>query len=46
MSGRTVRGTMTQVNPRYTHDFGDCVPELLQIHRQVKRLTWPEEDHE
>ena len=46
MSGRTVRGTMTQVNPRYTHDFGACVPELLQVHRQVKRLAGLEDDHE
>lgn len=36
--GRKVEGTLVEVNPYYTHDFGKCVPELLYIGKQVRSL--------
>lgn len=29
--GRTLSGNLKTVNPSYTHNFGDTVPELLTI---------------
>jgi len=29
-TGRTVSGTLTEMNPHYEHSFGDFVPELQQ----------------
>ncbi len=37
LSGRTVSGTLVEVNPRYTHDFGDPIPELLKIGPHLKK---------
>jgi hypothetical protein len=37
-TGRIVEGKVIEMNPRYTHDFGDCVPELLYIGRQAKEI--------
>ncbi|SHH61759.1 2-amino-4-oxopentanoate thiolase subunit OrtA [Sporanaerobacter acetigenes] len=36
--GRKTSGTLIEINPYYTHDFGKCVPELLYIGRQVRSL--------
>lgn len=37
--GRKTSGTLIEINPYYTHDFGKCVPELLYIGRQVRSLV-------
>ncbi len=37
LSGRTVKGTLVEINPRYTHDFGNPVPELLRIGPELKK---------
>ncbi len=42
LSGRMVKGTLVEVNPRYTHDFGEPIPELLRIGPSLKRIL--EED--
>lgn len=36
LSGRIVSGTLVEINPRYTHDFGDPIPELLKIGPYLK----------
>lgn len=36
--GRRVKGKLVEVNPYYKHDFGQVVPELLYIGRQVRAL--------
>lgn len=36
--GRTVRGTLTDIRPGYTHSYGETLPELLEIGRQVRSL--------
>ena len=37
-AGRRVRGTLTEVNPAYTHGFGAPIPELSGIGREVRAL--------
>lgn len=36
--GRTVEGTMININPPYGHDFGRPVPELLPIGIELRSL--------
>lgn len=36
--GRIEKGALIRVNPGYTHSFGETVPELLQIGRQLRGL--------
>ena len=37
--GREVEGRLTNCCPGYQHDFGDWVPELAQVHRQVVEIV-------
>lgn len=37
-AGRTVEGTLTAVNPAYTHSFGPSVPELSGIGEELRKL--------
>ena len=37
-AGRRMRGTLTEVNPAYTHGFGAPIPELSSIGREVRAL--------
>lgn len=39
-TGREVKGTLLEVNPRFSHDFGDFVPELLDIGDTVRALVF------
>jgi hypothetical protein len=39
-TGRKVTGTLLEVNPRFSHDFGDFVPELLEIDDTVRALVF------
>jgi hypothetical protein len=43
-TGRRERGTLLEVNPTYTHGFGDFVPELLEISRQVRAVVFEGEE--
>ena len=36
LTSRIETGTLIAVNPSYHHDYGDFVPELLQIDKLVK----------
>ena len=36
--GRIVRGTLVDIHPGYTHSYGETLPELLQIGRQLRSL--------
>ncbi|MBP1918849.1 2-amino-4-oxopentanoate thiolase subunit OrtA [Youngiibacter multivorans] len=39
LTGRTVSGTLVQVNPTYDHGFGEeFIPEILYIGRDLKKL--------
>ncbi len=37
-AGRRLRGTLSAVNPPYTHGFGAPVPELSTIGREVRGI--------
>ena len=37
-SGRTVRGTLTEINPEYTHMFGRPIPELSPIAGEIRAI--------
>lgn len=38
ITGRKVSGKLVEVNPSYKHNFGEFVPELLQIGIQLKEM--------
>ncbi len=40
ITGRTVKGRLTEINPSYKHDFGSFVPELLKIDIQLKEILF------
>jgi len=41
--GRTFSGKLIAINPRYTHDFGKPVPELLSIGVELKEILGTDE---
>jgi len=44
--GRTVSGKLIEINPNYEHDFGECIPELLYIGRQLRGILEGGENNE
>ena len=38
LSGRTLEGELVEALPRYIHDFGDAIPELLEIGPRIRRM--------
>lgn len=44
--GRKEKGNLLNINPYYTHDYGKCIPELLQIGLQVKEILFGGECNE
>ncbi len=40
ITGRTASGTLVEHNPYYGHDYGKCLPELLQIGLQAKAIVF------
>lgn len=38
--GRIVKGTLVDDNPHYTHNYGDLVPEILIMERQLKEFLF------
>ena len=39
-TGREVTGTLLEINPRYAHDYGDFIPELLEIDDTARALLF------
>ena len=39
---RTFTGTLTEVNPAYTHQFGPPIPELLPIGKELRKILYLE----
>ncbi|SHJ50815.1 2-amino-4-oxopentanoate thiolase subunit OrtA [Paramaledivibacter caminithermalis] len=46
MTGRKVTGKLVEVNPSYTHSFGNTVPEVFKIGLQLREILFGGEDHE
>jgi hypothetical protein len=42
LCGRTMEGRLVAVNPRYEHDFGYPVPELLTIGQELREFLFGE----
>lgn len=40
LSGRSEQGLLVCENPVYKHDYGDFVPEILEINQMVKKLLF------
>ncbi|MDI3472024.1 MAG: 2-amino-4-ketopentanoate thiolase alpha subunit [Thermotogaceae bacterium] len=38
LSGRKIHGKLIEVNPKYRHDFGEPVPELLKIGIELRKI--------
>ncbi len=38
VAGRRLRGTLTRVNPAYTHGFGPPIPELVALGEEVRAI--------
>ena len=41
-TGRTLSGTLIEVNPAYTHQFGPPIPELLPIGKELREILYSE----
>jgi hypothetical protein len=41
-AGRTLSGTLTQVNPEYAHQFGRPIPELATIGKELREILYGE----
>ncbi|WP_066072302.1 2-amino-4-oxopentanoate thiolase subunit OrtA [Alkalithermobacter thermoalcaliphilus] len=46
ISGRTVKGELVDINPYYKHDYGKCIPEILQIGIQLREILSGGEENE
>ncbi|MCG8538656.1 MAG: 2-amino-4-ketopentanoate thiolase [Clostridia bacterium] len=46
ITGRKVVGKLVEVNPSYSHSFGNTVPEVFKIGLQLKEILFGGEDHE
>lgn len=42
--GRHETGTLCDVNPNYTHNYGSFVPELVLIQRQLREILYGGEE--
>lgn len=40
ITGRKVTGTLVEIAPTYTHSFGNHIPELLQIGKQLREILF------
>ncbi|MGQ9856618.1 MAG: 2-amino-4-oxopentanoate thiolase subunit OrtA [Fervidobacterium sp.] len=42
-TGRIVSGTLVAINPKYEHDFGEPVPELITIGMELREFLESDE---
>ena len=38
ITGRKIKGKLLETNPSYDHDFGEFIPEILTIDKQLKNI--------
>ncbi|MCT4595142.1 MAG: 2-amino-4-oxopentanoate thiolase subunit OrtA [Anaeromicrobium sp.] len=46
ITGRIEEGTLREVNPAYTHNYGKFIPELLQIGITLREILFGGEENE
>lgn len=39
-TGRIAKGTLLEENPHYTHSYGDFVPEIIEIDKQLRKIMF------
>lgn len=44
ITNRKIKGKLIEVNPVYRHNYGEFVPELLQIGLQAREILFGEEE--
>lgn len=44
ITNRIIKGKLIEVNPVYRHNYGEFVPELLQIGLQAREILFGEEE--
>ncbi|HEW91786.1 MAG TPA: 2-amino-4-ketopentanoate thiolase [Thermotogaceae bacterium] len=37
-SGRKISGKLIAINPKYIHDFGEPIPELIKVGPEVRKI--------
>jgi hypothetical protein len=42
--GRKISGKLIEINPQFDHGWGSCIPEILQIGKQVKGILFGEDN--
>ena len=38
ITGRIIKGNLLESNPSYKHDFGEFIPEIITIDKQLKEI--------
>lgn len=38
--GRSAKGTLVDEAPHYTHNFGDFIPEIMTMEKQIKDIMF------
>ncbi|ANQ53837.1 2-amino-4-oxopentanoate thiolase subunit OrtA [Thermosipho sp. 1070] len=38
LTGRLVKGELVAINPKYEHDFGEPVPELITVGLELRKI--------
>lgn len=38
ITGRIIKGNLLETNPSYDHDFGEFIPEILMIDKQLRKI--------
>ena len=46
ITGRKVKGILVEINPVYRHNYGEFVPEILQIGLQARKILFGGENNE
>ncbi|ABR30767.1 2-amino-4-ketopentanoate thiolase [Thermosipho melanesiensis] len=44
LTGRKVTGTLVSINPKYEHDFGEPIPELITVGLELRRILEGDND--
>lgn len=39
-ANRLEQGSMIEINPYYTHSYGKCIPEIVQIEKELKDIMY------
>lgn len=45
-TNRIISGEIVEVNPTFTHSFGNFIPELLEIDDQTREIVFGGDDNE